>query len=129
MLTGRFTAEKEAVVQIEVLSLSGQITPVEAAIDTGFNGFLTLPAGLIRDLDLSFAGTAQAMLGDGSEVGMDIYLAVVLWEGVHREVIVLAAEGGVLMGLAMLAGSRLTLDVEDDGVVTIESLTSIRSLH
>ena len=129
MLTGRFTAEREAVVRIEVLGLSGQAALVEAAIDTGYNGFLTLPVSLIRDLGLSFAGTSQAMLGDGSEVRMDIYDAAVLWEGGHREVVVLAAEGGVLMGLAMLAGSRLTLDVEDDGIVTIESLANVRRLH
>jgi len=45
------------------------------------------------------------------------------------EVLVLAAEGGVLLGMALLAGSRVTLDVEDDGAVTIEALAKIRSIH
>jgi len=31
--------------------------------------------------------------------------------------------------MAMLAGSRVTLDVEDDGMVTIESLAGVRSVH
>jgi clan AA aspartic protease len=129
MLTGRITAENEAVVCIQVLGPAGQVVPVEAAIDTGYDGFLTLPASLIRDLELPFKGTVRATLGDGNEVRMDLFLAAVAWEEEPCEVLVLAAEGGVLLGMAMLAGSRVTLDVEDEGAVTIESLAEIRSLH
>lgn len=129
MLTGRVTNKKEAVVPIQVLGPAGQVSLVEAAIDTGYDGFLTLPASLIRDLDLSFAGTARATLGDGNEVGMDIFLASVAWDEEPSDVLVLAAEGGILLGMAMLAGSRVTLDVEDEGAVTIESLAKIRSVH
>ncbi|HEX7183416.1 MAG TPA: clan AA aspartic protease [Thermoanaerobaculia bacterium] len=129
MLTGRVTAEKEAVVGIQVLGSAGQVTSVEAGIDTGYDGFLTLPASLIRDLDLPFAGTARAILGDGKEVSMDLFLATVLWEDQPREVLVLATEGGVLLGMALLAGSRVILDVEEDGSVTIESLAKIRGVH
>ena len=129
MLIGRVSAENEAVVHIEVLGPAGQVVPVEAAIDTGYDGFLTLPMSLIRDLDLPFKGTARATLGDGNEVRLDLFLAAVAWEEEPREVLVLAAEGGVLLGMAMLAGSRVTLDVEDEGAVTIESLAKVRRVH
>lgn len=129
MLTGRVTPDKEAVVSVQVIGQARQIALVEAAIDTGYDGFLTLPSALIRDLDLPFAGTARATLGDGNEVGMDLYLGAVVWDEEPCEVLVLAAEGGVLMGMALLAGSRVTLDVEDDGAVTIESLAKVRNLH
>jgi clan AA aspartic protease len=129
MLTGRVTAEKEAVVRIQVLGPAAEAAWIEAALDTGYDGFLTLPPSLIRDLALPFAGTARATLGDGNEVKMDLFLAGVVWEEEPFEVLVLAAEGGVLLGMAMLAGSRVTLDVEDDGRVTIESLARIRSVH
>jgi clan AA aspartic protease len=129
MLSGRVTVEKEAILQIQVLGPMGEVARVEAAIDTGYDGFLTLPLSLIRDLDLPFAGTARATLGDGNEVKMELFLAGVVWEEEPCEVLVLAAEGGVLLGMAMLAGSRVTLDVEDDGLVTIESLARVRSVH
>ena len=129
MLTGRVNAENEAVVYIQVLGPAGQVVPVEAAIDTGYNGFLTLPMSLIRDLDLPFKGTARATLGDGNEVRMDLFLAAVAWEEEPCEVLVLASEGRVLLGMSMLAGSRVTLDVEDEGDVTIESLARVRSTH
>jgi clan AA aspartic protease len=129
MLTGHVTAEKEAVVRIELLGPEGQIAPVEAAIDTGYDGFLTLPASLIRDLGLPFAGTARAMLGDGKEVSLDLFLGAIVWEEEPCDVLVLAAEGGVLLGMSMLAGSRVILDVEEDGVVIIQSLAKIRGVH
>lgn len=129
MLTGRVTPEREAVVGIQVLGSAGRIASVEAGIDTGYDGFLTLPASLIRELDLPFAGSARAILGDGNEVSLDLFLASVLWADEPCEVLVLAAEGGVLLGMALLAGSRVTLDVEEDGVVMIESLAKIRGVH
>jgi len=129
MLTGRVTSEKEAVVQIRVLGPAGQTALVEAAIDTGYDGFLTLPAPLIRDLSLPFAGTERVMLADGKEVSMDLYVGAVVWEEESSEVLVLGSEGGVLLGMSMLVGSRMTLDVEEDGVVTIESLATVRSVN
>lgn len=128
MLTGRITAEREAVVRFQVLGPAGQATAVEAVIDTGFDGYLTLPAVLIRDLDLPFLGTT-ATLGDGNSVSMALHLASVAWEEEPGEVLVLAAEGGVLAGMALLAGNRVILDVEEDGAVTIESLATVRGVN
>jgi hypothetical protein len=71
-------AEREAVVRFQVLGPAGQGMAVEAAIDTGFDGYLTLPAGLVRDLDLPFLGTTTATLGDGNSVHMALHLASVL---------------------------------------------------
>lgn len=66
MLTGYVTSDKEAVIPIEVLGADGRIVQVEAGIDTGYSGFLTLPGRVIEDLDLTFVGPARAELGDGS---------------------------------------------------------------
>jgi len=129
MLTGRVTSENEAVLVVEVHGFEGQTARIEAAIDTGYNGLLTLPSSLIRELELPFAGTARAVLGDGLESRMDLYFAAVEWEGGLRDVVVLETEGGVLLGMAMLAGCRVTLDVEEDGGVTVESLARIREVN
>ena len=60
MLTGRVTREKEALLSIEVLGPAGKGVLVEAMIDTGYNGYLTLPPSLVAELGLVFAGTALA---------------------------------------------------------------------
>ena len=46
----------------------------------------------------------------------------VQWEGQLREGTVLAADGTPLVGMDLLAGSRLCLDLIEGGPVTIERL-------
>lgn len=120
MLRGWVTPEREAIVPVDVLGTDGQAAKLEATLDTGYNGYLTLPPAVIAELDLSFAGTAKATLGDGQEVALDLFLAKLDWEEGHRNVLVLESEGGVLLGMAALSGSRVILEVVDDGRVMIE---------
>jgi len=129
MLTGRVTADREALVVVEVHGDDDQVARIEATIDTGYDGFLTLPRTVVESLGLSYLGPARAALGDGNEVRMDVFIATVRWEGGPRDVLVLEAEGEVLVGMAMLVGSRLTIDVEEDGPVSILSLAEIRALN
>ena len=129
MLIGQITAENQAVVSVEVHGSEGKKAHVDATIDTGYNGFLTLPKALVEELGLPSVGPARASLGDGNEVGMELFLASVQWEEELQDVLVLAAEGGVLLGMAMLLGCRLMIDVETDGTVSIESLTQVRAVN
>lgn len=50
------------------------------------------------------------------------YVSKVLWHGAERDVFVLQAEGGPLIGMSLLYRSRLILDVVTDGDVTIDAL-------
>jgi clan AA aspartic protease len=122
MMTGVVTSNREAVLRVMVRSAHGQESLVDAIIDTGFTGFLTLPAPLITTLALAFAGTTRAMLGDGSEVRMDIFTGVLIWDNQERHVPVLAATGDAFIGMSMLSGYRMTLDVEDGDSVVVEAL-------
>ncbi len=97
-------------------------TEANAVIDTGFDGELTLPEGTIRLLGYPYVGTAGAVLADGSEMQSDFYAGRLLWHGVAREVAVLAAEGAPLVGMDLLAGSRLTIDAAPGGGVLVEEL-------
>ncbi len=73
-------------------------------------------------LGLAFAGTTRATLGDGSAVSIDVFEATVVWDNHVRLVTVLAAQGGVLVGMSMLFGYRLLLEGADRGTVQIEAL-------
>ena len=64
-----------------------------------------------------------AVLGDGREVALDIFAGTVVWDGQDRDVVVLGVDGDVLVGMALLAGSRVILEVEERGRVTIERLS------
>ena len=120
MITGRVTAQRDATVRLVVLDSTHQPHDVDTVIDTGFNGFLTLPRVMLQTLQLPLAGNRRVTLDDGSTVVLDLYLATVLWDTQPREVLVLAAEGGSLMGMAMLYGHRVILHVVDNGDVLID---------
>ncbi len=51
-MTGTVNAELEPLLRLVVRDAGGQAHDVEAVVDTGFNGFLTLPPALIAALRL-----------------------------------------------------------------------------
>ena len=120
MITGRVTVQRDAIVRLVVLDRAHQSHDIDAVIDTGFNGFLTLPHTMVHTLQLPLAGNRRVTLDDGSTVVLDLYLATVLWDTQPREVLVLAAEGGPLMGMATLYGNHVILHVVDNGDVLID---------
>lgn len=124
MLRGWVTPAREAVVPLVVQAPSGRRLEAEAAIDTGFTGALTLPPSLVSDLELPLAGSTVATLADGRSTSLELYLATVEWHDDAREVLVIQADGGVLVGMALLEGSRLVLDVIDGGPVTVREIST-----
>ena len=122
MIHGTVTSDREAMIDLEVSGSDRQAQRIEAIIDTGFNGFLTLPSNLISGLKLPFVGNRRATLGDGSIAVLDVYLATVLWHDRYYEVLVLQAGGGPLVGMSLLHGNRVTLNVVDGGNVVIDEL-------
>ena len=122
MITGKVTADVEAIIELQV---AGPVQPSQkicAVIDTGYNGYLTLPSNQISAIQLPFAGHRRGTLADDSTVVLNVYLATVLWHGAQREVLVAQAGGAPLVGMAMLRGSRLSMDVVDEGELLIDKL-------
>jgi clan AA aspartic protease len=109
-------------VRLPVKGLQGREQSVEAVIDTGFNGYLTLPLDLIRELGLPFRRSGRAVLGDGSEVTFDIHEAVILWDGQPRRVPVDAADTDPLLGTGLLSGHELSVQFIEGGEALIRSL-------
>jgi clan AA aspartic protease len=122
VITGVITPAREAVIRLRVFGAGRRAQEIDAVIDTGFDDALTLPRQVITSLRLPLAGPAQAMLADGSVVRLNYYRATVRWEGTPRRIMVLDAAGGPLVGMSLLYGSRVTLEVVDGGPVTIEPL-------
>jgi clan AA aspartic protease len=111
------------VVRLEVLGSDGQRQGIEVVIDTVFNGSLTLPAHMIAVLELPLVGQRRATLADGSQIVLDMYLARMLWhDGREREVLILQAEGGPLVGMELLHSNRVVINVVDEGEVIIDAM-------
>src|SRR5436309_522080 len=74
MMTGTVNADLEALLRLTIRDAAGQPNDVEAVIDTGFNGFLTLPPALIAALGLPWPCRQQGQLADGSVQAFDVYV-------------------------------------------------------
>ncbi len=78
MMQGSVNQRCEAMIQLAVGHNNKQMQMVEAVIDTGFTGFLSLPFSTIDMLNLRWIFRDVATLGDGSETVFDMYRATVI---------------------------------------------------
>jgi predicted aspartyl protease len=92
-------------------------------VDTGFTGYLVLPPALVGELGLLLRGSRDSFLADGSVVSLDAYRVGVEWDERVRVVSALAAEGGPLVGMSLLRGSEVRIEVVDGGEVVIRPLS------
>ena len=124
MITGTVATDaSEARIQLTVRGPDGDELNATAVIDTGFTGALTLSRASIQHLALSYLHEQVATLADGATFVTATYEAQVVWDGQLRPVTVMAADGGPLVGMALLHGYHLGLDVVSGGTVSITALT------
>lgn len=113
---------REPMIPLTLWEGPDEVDGVLAVIDTGFDGDLTLRPETIERLGYPHVGTVEATLADGSTVETDLHAGSVSWHGRTRPVVVLAAEGAPLVGMELLAGSRLIVEAEPGGSVVVEEL-------
>lgn len=122
MATGTVTSDRKIVIPVEMLD--NQHTPVilEAIVDTGFNGSLTLSHEVLNSLKATEAGSHIVELGDGSIVEMESYFVHVNCFGTEREVQVIESESEPLLGMSLIWGNRVCFNAVESGEVTIQPL-------
>ena len=122
MICGVVNLRREATLPLVVGNSSGQRQVIDTVIDTGFDGFLSLPSEVIVSLGLPWTISNMATLGDGSETLFDFYTGTVIWDGQCRTIDIAESETEPLLGMAMLYGYRLQVDTVEGGIVKIEAL-------
>lgn len=122
MMQGVVNLQREATLTIVVSNSNRQLQSINTVIDTGFNGFLSLPSQIITSLNLPWSGSDFVTLGDGSETFFDLYTATIIWDGQYREIDIAESETEPLLGMALLYGYRLQVDTIEGGMVKIEAL-------
>lgn len=95
---------------------------IEFVIDTGFEGFLTLPPDLVAKLSLPYIAKIQANLADNSRTATNAHAIKIMWKGAEREVIVLAMGRRPLLKTALLADSHLSIDFYEGGTVLVDEI-------
>ncbi|MBD2777727.1 clan AA aspartic protease [Iningainema tapete] len=97
---------------------------IKCVVDTGFEGFLTLPPAAIAKLGLTYVTRINANLADNSNVATNVYLATILWNGLERNVAVLAMGRRPLIGTALLQDYHLSIDFYEGGTVLVDEILS-----
>jgi clan AA aspartic protease len=95
---------------------------IDAIVDTGYDGSLTLTPALIVQLGLIWLHHGCATLADGTTCAFGIYRGDVIWDGQVRPILVDEADTMPLLGMAMLEGYELMMQVRPQGRVTITPL-------
>ncbi len=123
MITGIVNEHHEALIPLRVRNSQGREENILAVVDTGFNGSLSLPSELISKLELEFQRRGLAQLADGSEIIFNIYNGWVIWDELPRRVKIDEANTDPMIGMNLLSGFQLKIDVERGGAVTIQQLS------
>lgn len=104
---------------MEVRGTAGQRLAVEAVIDSGYSGTITLQPHVVRYLGLQDIGVAEIELADGSTAYVYAYEAVVLWHDEEIKLEVAAADVPSLLGTGLLAENVLNVSFTPGGDVSI----------
>ena len=121
MITGIVLA-REARIRLKLRGPRGREQEIEAVIDTGYTAELTLPPSPIAALGLRWQSLDCGTLADGSECLFDVYEAKVVWDGKVRHILVDEADADPLVGMRLLRGHELKMQVRSRGKVTIKRL-------
>jgi clan AA aspartic protease len=122
MITGVVTVDREAIIRLTVHGPTSQVVDVEVIVDTGFDGWLSLPPTLIAQLGLPWRRRGRAILADGTTRDFDIYRGDVVWDGQPRQITIDEADTMPLVGMALLEDYELMMQVRPGGQVSIKAL-------
>ncbi len=122
MMTGIVNADFESIISISLCRSDGKIYTQDAIVDTGFNGWLSLPPDLIAQLNLKWKRRGRAILGDGSECIFSVYEVVLVWDGVILTIPVDEADSELLVGMSLMEGYQLMVQVFEGGHVELSKV-------
>jgi clan AA aspartic protease len=107
-----------------VVTLEGHEEPIsiEFIVDTGFDGELSLPANLLRRVLYQNGEMREIRLADGREDTCFSCEVEITWNDESRFATVFLLEGLPLLGIELLGGFTMCVDVVPGGEVTVEEI-------
>lgn len=124
---GAVSSGREAILPLRVRGPAGDERQVPFVVDTGFTGKLTLSMDIIEALNLSRRAAGRAFLADGSMRRFESFNAEIYWGGAWMGVIVSALGEVPLLGMGLLEGRGLWVEVFPGGAVEVRPLGPISS--
>jgi clan AA aspartic protease len=107
-----------------MLTLPGHEGPVniEFIVDTAFEGDLALPLAVLNRVQATFNHDRLIRLADGTFRPRPHFEVSIEWEGEERLAEVVLMDNEPLLGVELMAGYLLQVELEDGGEVSLEPL-------
>jgi len=125
MIAGMVNADFEAMISLLICGSDGKVYTQNAIVDTGFNGWLSLPPDLINQLNLRWKRRGRAILDDGSECVFNVYEAVVDWDGNYLNIPIDEADSEPLVGMSLMEGYQLMVQIFEGGDVELRKVSTV----
>lgn len=125
MITGIVNVDFEPIISLSICGSDGKVYTQDAIVDTGFNGWLSLPPDLIAQLNLKWKRRGRAILGDGSECVFNVYEAVLVWDGNFLTIPIDEADSEPLVGMSLMEGYQLMVQVFEGGQVELNKIATV----
>ena len=120
-MTGTVDTNLDVRIQTDLRGPAGSLE-IELVLDTGFSNELLLPQGLPGRLGTIAAYETEVVLADGSESTMPTHRLEILWDGAWRSALAFESDGDALVGMELLRGYELRIEVRPGGAVAITPL-------
>lgn len=121
MIAGRVHHNK-IYVELRVHGSEGREITVEAKVDTGYTGDLTLPSEIVSQLKLKWERSNAIFLADDSPRIVDEFEAYVEWDDQLRKLTVDQIDSTPLIGMSLLYNHELKVQIHPAGKVQIKRL-------
>ena len=104
----------EPIIKLDICLSSNNSKKVNAIIDTGFNGYISIPNTLIEESNWDFLGTEEYELANGDIVEEKVYLGKIFFDGDELQVFSLTNRtNDVLIGTKVLKNKILKINFKD----------------
>ena len=93
---------REPLIRLTIRGYRGRRQEIEAVVDSGYTGWLTLPPTAIAALNLRWQTFGRGILADGSVSSFDVYQEKVVWDGRVRSFFVDEFNATPLVGMGVV---------------------------
>ena len=102
-------------VPIKIHHDQGQPKLVEALLDSGFSGMVSLPAETVKELELKYVRTQEVTLADGTLQAVEVFAGSVCFAGKWRKTSVLSTGDEATVGMGLISGGNISFDAVPGG--------------
>ncbi len=125
MMQGQVNNKYQAVISLTMYTPNGsEITFADVLIDTGSDAEVVASASAIQLLGLYYLEPTDLRQVDDEVVTVASFIGEVSWNGSRKEVKVICTGESLLIGMGLLRGHQMNMDIRPGGLVQIEQRNS-----